>query len=528
MHTFILYLLSVIGSGCGFVTQMLVSGYWSATYSQDILYFSVNTAFYFLSLALGSLLTKFYLRPNERLLIIITLLSCAWAGTSIVFLKFAISHWENRIVIPILAVTISGLLAGQIIPLTVKLGEKKINLSTLFFLDYNAAIFFTLYFTLFLLIPYGYARTGLILAYSCLPLTAIGMVFLKIFDTPTLILLCLSTLVPYFTFEKIQFHTYAPMLSQSSIGDAKIIFSRQSHYQKIVFTEEEGGNPLFPGVPQHVLYLDGFVQFSSVDERVYHACLVNVGIAATEFSGFPVRNALILGGGDGLVARNLLNVSKVQSVTLVELDPDMIELAKTELKIRMYNLDSLHNPKVKVIIQDAFRWVRNTQAQYDLIVIDFPAPKNISLSRLFTAEFYHSVFKLLKPYGIVTIQAGPSYSKGDDSYMTLSLVPTSIKRSLNAIGKKAFIYANPNDSEAYILATHQANFDGASFFKKIGMFAEERTNHFCVYNPLWKEPEAKINTLNTLTLAYYMTDWFRDMGEIFFNYRGKHSVFLPD
>jgi hypothetical protein len=51
-----LYALSVVGSGCGFVTQMLVSGFWSTTYSQDVYYFSLNVAFYFLSLGLGSLL----------------------------------------------------------------------------------------------------------------------------------------------------------------------------------------------------------------------------------------------------------------------------------------------------------------------------------------------------------------------------------------------------------------------------------------------------------------------------------------
>jgi spermidine synthase len=522
-----LYALSVIGSGCGFVTQMLVSGFWSTTFSQDVYYFSLNVAFYFLFLGLGSLMSSSWKEPTLELLFEIVCLLCLWTGLSIPFLRFIILRSGNLALFPILTVAVSGCLAGAIIPLTLRVGaaDPRIRLSRLFFLDYSAAIAFTLLFTFVLLIPLGYGRTALVLSYTCLAVTAGLLVSNRVFSGVPVWVAGLALIAP------VPAHLAArPRVApkMAADGEAKILVSRQSHYQKIVLTEEDTNNSLFPGLKQHVLYLDGFVQFSSIDEQNYHICIVNIPAAAAEYQGHPVRKALVLGGGDGLAVRNLVAMPNLESVTLVELDPEMIDLSRNEPAVLVYNLNSLADPRVKVLTTDAFRWVKETKDQFDLIVIDFPAPKNLALSRLFSSEFYGEVKRLLKPSGFAAIQAGPSFSFDDPKYMTLSQVTSSVRRTVSSVGLNANIYVSARDEDAFVLATPDPKFEMKPFADKIGITTQQGMGFICAYNANWKEPPVQVNTLNTLVLSTYMLKWFRRAGGPFFNYSGQHAVFLPD
>lgn len=525
--TVILYVLSIVGSGCGFLTQMLVSGYWSTAYSNDVLMFSLNVAFYLLSLGLGALLSQKWRRPDLGLLFEITLALCLWTGVSIAFLRWGISSLGNFVLLPVLAVVVAGVLAGNIIPLTLKVGrsEPTLNLSTLFFLDYTAAILFTLLFTFVLLIPLGYGKTAILLSICCLLVTIALMMLSKTYTSVCVFFAVAVVAIPYPAYRSVM-RKVAPTMD--SRGEAKVLLSRQSHYQKIVLTEEKSTSMLAPNVRQHVLYLDGFVQFSSSDEQRYHMCITNIPVAAAEFAGHPVRKALILGGGDGLAARNLAYISTVKKITMVELDPTMIELSRREPVFRLYNLDSLRHSKVKVIVDDAFRWVKTAQEKFDLIVIDFPAPKNLTLSRLFTAEFYRSVFRLLSPTGFVAIQAGPTFQFGQRATGELSDVNACVKRTLAAIGYRSHVYASTQDEDSFVLVTPNPKFDMLAFAKRVGIVGLNGMGLICNYDPTWKEPIVKVNTLNTLVLSDYMLKWFKTAGGPFFNYRGSHSVFLPD
>lgn len=521
-----LYILSIIGSGCGFVTQMLVSGYWATTYSNDVFMFSVNVAFYLLSLGLGAMISTKWKTPTLSLLFEITILLCLWTGVSIVLLRLGISHFGNQVLLPIAAVIIAGILSGHVIPLTLRIGKSdpKMRLSTLFFFDYTAAILFTLLFTFVFLIPYGYGKTSLILSLSSLVITVVLMVMTRTYSRAGVVFAVAVVAIPYPLYRSVS-HRVAPTMDSS--GEAKVLISHQSHYQKIVLTEEPA-SPLFPDLKQHVLYLDGFVQFSSMDEQTYHLCIANLPVAAVEFMGSRVKNALILGGGDGLAARNLAQIKSVEKVTMVELDPSMIGMAYHNRVVRRYNQDSLRNPKVKVIIADAFRWVKTTKDRFDLIIIDFPAPKNLNISRLFSAEFYRGVFKLLSPKGFVSIQAGPSFARDDDTLMTISRVTSCVRKTVGSLGYEAHVYSSRQDEDAFVLATAQKGFDMEAFAEKAGITRPEGMGLICRYSPHWKESEVKVNTLNTLVLTNYMLAWFKNAGGPFFNYRGRHAVFLPE
>lgn len=171
-----------------------------------------------------------------------------------------------------------------------------------------------------------------------------------------------------------------------------IIHMEQSAYQKIILTQDQGDTRL---------YLNGNLQFSSIDEYRYHEVLVHPTMAQAKTQS----NVLILGGGDGIAAKEILQYKDVKSITLVDLDPAVTKLAMSNRQLVQLNEGSLHNDKVKVIHKDAFQYLKNTDKWYDVIFVDLPDPNNESLNKLYTKEFYSLVRDHLKPGGATMIQS---------------------------------------------------------------------------------------------------------------------------
>jgi spermidine synthase len=112
----------------------------------------------------------------------------------------------------------------------------------------------------------------------------------------------------------------------------------------------------------------------------------------------------VLGGGDGLAVREVLRYPSVERVTLVELDPQMTRLFRTEPLLRRLNADSLHSPKVEIVNADAFAWLEANEAMFDAIVVDFPDPTNFSIGKLYTRTFYELLERRLAASGYAVVQ----------------------------------------------------------------------------------------------------------------------------
>ena len=140
-----------------------------------------------------------------------------------------------------------------------------------------------------------------------------------------------------------------------------IIAYRHTAYQEIVITRRDNDTRL---------YLDGGLQFSTRDEYRYTESLVYPAL------GNGARSVLVLGGGDGLAARELLRQPGVEKIVQVELDPAVIELARTAL--RDANGGALDNPRVQIVIDDAMNWLRAPErrpsAGFDAVIVDLPDP----------------------------------------------------------------------------------------------------------------------------------------------------------
>ncbi|HEY8544416.1 MAG TPA: polyamine aminopropyltransferase [Acidimicrobiales bacterium] len=182
--------------------------------------------------------------------------------------------------------------------------------------------------------------------------------------------------------------------------DDPIVHTEQTTYQEIVVTRSTDGRDLR-------LFLDGDLQFSSVDEYRYHEALVHPAMAGRH------EQVLVLGGGDGLVAREVLRYPDVERLVQVELDPAMTDLARDLGLLAAVNEGALDDPRVELVHDDAFTWTaeraRAGDERFDVVVVDFPDPDRLDLVRLYSEEMYRAIAAVLAPEGRVVVQAGSPY-----------------------------------------------------------------------------------------------------------------------
>ncbi|WP_406410485.1 polyamine aminopropyltransferase [Streptomyces halstedii] len=153
------------------------------------------------------------------------------------------------------------------------------------------------------------------------------------------------------------------------------------------------------------LYLDGRLRVSSRDEHRYHEALVHPAMAGRH------TRVLILGGGDGLAAREVLRYPDVESVLVVELDPAVTRLARTDPALSGLNAHVYDDPRLTSVTGDAFTWLRAPHGRYDVVVSDLPDPGITASTKLYSAEFYGLVVSALEPGGRLVVHAGPLGSR---------------------------------------------------------------------------------------------------------------------
>lgn len=195
--------------------------------------------------------------------------------------------------------------------------------------------------------------------------------------------------------------------AQQALYRDPIVHSERSAYQSIVVTRGWFQGAEFDDVR---LYLDGDLQFSSVDEYRYHEMLVHPAMAG------PHARVLVLGGGDGLALREVLGYDDVEEVTLVDLDPAVVDLARRYEPIRDLNEDAWADPRVTYEAADAFSWARGAAdagESYDVVVVDYPDPDSPALAKLYSREHYATLRSLLAPDARLVVQSGSPFFAPD-------------------------------------------------------------------------------------------------------------------
>ena len=142
--------------------------------------------------------------------------------------------------------------------------------------------------------------------------------------------------------------------------------------------------------------LDGHFMTSERDEFFYHENLVHPAALAHP----KPERALIVGGGDGGSAEELLKYPSMRSITLVEIDLAVVDISRKYLQHVHHG--ALDDPRVDLRIEDGFAFVRNGTDQYDLIVLDLTDPGGPS-TQLYTPDFYKACAARLLPMGAMTL-----------------------------------------------------------------------------------------------------------------------------
>ena len=169
----------------------------------------------------------------------------------------------------------------------------------------------------------------------------------------------------------------------------KVLFSGKSDYQYIDVVETTAHG--------RMLLNDGIVMFSERDEFVYHEMMAHVPL----FVHPHPKKVLIIGGGDGGVAREVLRHESVTQCVLVEIDEMVVEVSKKYFpKISC----SFENPKLQLKIQDGVRFVKETNQKFDVVLVDSTDPFGPAKD-LFNEDFYKNVFHLLSEKGLLVVQA---------------------------------------------------------------------------------------------------------------------------
>ena len=179
----------------------------------------------------------------------------------------------------------------------------------------------------------------------------------------------------------------------------KVLFRDQTGLQDLIIFE----NAKFG----RVLTLDGVVQTTEGDEFIYHEMLTHVPVTAHG----SARHVLIIGGGDGGMAREVLKHQGVDRVTMVEIDGGVVDMSKKHLP--SLSAGAFDNPRLDLVITDGAKYVAETADRFDVIIVDSTDPIGPG-EVLFTAAFYADCKRCLNPGGIVVTQNGVPFLQSDE------------------------------------------------------------------------------------------------------------------
>ena len=197
---------------------------------------------------------------------------------------------------------------------------------------------------------------------------------------------------------QIWFSEYHTLNAKLDVRIEKQLFSGESEFQKInVFQSYEFGK---------FVSLDGEIVFSEADEFIYDEMVTHVPMAVHP----DVKNVLIIGGGDGGVAKELIGYPTIEHIDVVETDKMFVDVCK---EFFPESAEGLEDPRITMHYDDGLRFLRRKSDEYDLIINDSTDPLGHT-EGLFTKEFYGSCYKALKEDGIMVYQHGSPFYDEDE------------------------------------------------------------------------------------------------------------------
>lgn len=485
-------------ASCGLAYELIMAALASYLLGDSILQFSSIIGVYMFAMGIGAHLTR-YISDRDALsrFIDIEILVGIVGGASalLLFVLFGFSAAPFRSVLYGL-VLIIGIITGMELPLVMRVlnlreVEFKEVVSRVLTFDYLGALAVSLLFPLILAPKLGMARSALLFGILN---TAVALLTARLFkqELPRYQRLRMRGNIVLLVL--LLFFCYANHITnkaeQHYFGDP-VVFSTASPYQRLVITKWHNDTRLF---------LNGNLQFSSVDEARYHEALV---LPVMEQNPQASR-ILILGGGDGLAAREVLKYPQVSQITLVDLDASMTRVFRTSAALRELNQNSLNHPKLRIINADAAQWLQHNQEKFDVVIIDFPDPSNFSLGKLYSVPMYRMVARHLNPHGNLVVQSTSPYFAPNAFWC--------IVNTLEAAGLKTLpfhVYVPSFGEWGYVMANQTGEFLIPDHYRVPTRYLDaETTREMFVFPKDMQRRAVEPNHLNTQKLVeYFEADW---------------------
>ena len=395
----LLFLNVVVIATCGLIYELLAGTLASYVLGDSVTQFSLIIGIYLSAMGVGSWLSGYIDKDLAKRFVEIELAVAVLGGFSapLLFLSFAnVSYFSVILYSMVFGI---GTLVGLEIPLLMRILKDELDFKQLvarvLALDYVGALAASLLFPIFLVPKLGLTRTSLFFGMLNAGVGIWGTWLLEnlIKKRDANILRIKGFVIIFLLLIAFVKADSLTSLAEDALFADNIIYAKSSPYQRIVVTKGKTG---------YALFLNGNLQFNSFDEYRYHEALVHPAFAA--FEATP-RRVLVLGGGDGLAIREVLKYPSVESVTLVDLDPEMTNLSKNLPALAELNNHAMEDRRVSVINADAYVWLGETDTEsFDIAIVDFPDPNNFALGKLYTTRFYNLLKTKLKPDSAVVVQ----------------------------------------------------------------------------------------------------------------------------
>ncbi|MBA2645810.1 MAG: polyamine aminopropyltransferase [Pyrinomonadaceae bacterium] len=397
-RTPILFLNVLVIATCGLIYELLAGTLASYVLGDSVTQFSLIIGIYLFALGAGAWLSSFIETELARRFIDVELGVAILGGLSAPLLFLSFAHLSYFQVILYSLVFVIGTLVGLEIPLLMRLLKDHLDfkdlVSRVLAFDYVGALAASLLFPIFLVPRLGLVRTSLVFGIlnASVGLWSTWLMRPLIKGSVSGLRARAVIVITILVIGVIKADTLTSLAEDEMFAD-DIVYARTTHYQRIVVTRGRAGFQLF---------LNGNLQFSSTDEYRYHEALVHPALTLAPDSA--PRRVLILGGGDGLAAREVLKYPSIESVTLVDLDEDMTKLSQRFSSLAELNNHAFDDPRVRVVNRDAMIWLEEPGESFDAVVIDFPDPNTFALGKLYTTRFYRLLKSRLTPDAAVSVQ----------------------------------------------------------------------------------------------------------------------------
>lgn len=493
--TYSLLITAFVISTCGLVYELIAGTVASYLLGDSVTQFSTVIGVYLFSMGIGSFLTRYIEKNVIATFVQVEMLVGLVGGCSAALLFMSFEHVENFRILLYALVTIIGILVGLEIPLLMRILQDRLEfkelVSQIFTFDYVGALLASLLFPL-ILVPYlGLIRSAFLFGILN---TGVSIWTIQLFANDLKRIAALRSVaitVGGILISGFIFSDQLMSMAETASYQEPIIFSKSSPYQRIVITCKG---------KEVRLFLNGNLQFNSRDEYRYHEALVHPAMTSLKR---PPENILILGGGDGMAVREVLKYPSVKSIQLVDLDPTITKLFKSGGLLSELNGHSLSDPRISVVNQDAFVWLRACRTQFDCMIIDFPDPNNFSLGKLYSDTFYRAVKRSLKPDGVVVIQStSPFFAK--NSYWCV--VNTLESVGLHTTPFHAYVPAFGD--WGYVIATNGEFKPGNNYPPGLRYVTESSFKQMLEFPPDEMPTEKAVNKLNNQKLVHlFESEW---------------------